>query len=218
MWRSAQTIDAASRSFDHGSSAFGTQRGNALQPQAANDGTPGARSSSLPANATAIIRQAGRRPTTAGRAGADVWVLSFQPRSAQFIEPLMGWCGGDDPLRQVELRFPSREAAVSYADRHGIPYEVSEPPPGRAAAFHRPENASGLWKQWMLDYLGTFDVAAERWGNARPDERLNATLDRWERVARGREGAEGTATSGSPASQVPANANIRERADQMDAA
>jgi hypothetical protein len=43
-----------------------------------------------------------------------------------FIEPLMGWTGGDDTLTQVELTFPTREAAVAYAQRQGLAYIVEE--------------------------------------------------------------------------------------------
>ncbi|AWK86009.1 NADH dehydrogenase ubiquinone Fe-S protein 4 [Azospirillum thermophilum] len=218
MWRSDETINTANHSFEHVTWTFGPQRGRALQPQAANDGTPAVRSSDLRADAIAIIRQAGRSPTSAGRAGACDWVLSFQPCSAQFIEPLMGWCGGDDPLRHVHLRFPSRQAAVGYAERHGIAYEVSEPPPERGAAFRCPEDATGLWRQWMVECLDTFETGAQWWGDAGPDERLVSTLDRWEQLARGREGGEGTATRGFPANHVPANADPRKRANAIDAA
>jgi hypothetical protein len=30
----------------------------------------------------------------------------FERRSPPFIDPLMGWTGGKDPLVQLELRFP----------------------------------------------------------------------------------------------------------------
>ena len=54
-------------------------------------------------------------------------MLEFEPRAPEFIEPLMGWTGGTDPLRQGQLRFPSREAAIAYARREGLPYTVYEP-------------------------------------------------------------------------------------------
>jgi ETC complex I subunit conserved region len=34
--------------------------------------------------------------------------------------------GGDDTLTQVELTFPTREAAVAYAQRQGLAYIVEE--------------------------------------------------------------------------------------------
>jgi hypothetical protein len=72
----------------------------------------------------AIFRR--ERPvTTAGRARTREWVLRFERRSPPFIEPLMGWTGGDDPLaNEVELTFRSREEAVGYAERYGLTYRV----------------------------------------------------------------------------------------------
>jgi NADH dehydrogenase len=55
------------------------------------------------------------------------WVLQFAPADAKWIDPLMGWTGSDDMNGQVQLRFASREAAVAYAERHGIPFQVFEP-------------------------------------------------------------------------------------------
>ncbi|UEM06854.1 ETC complex I subunit (plasmid) [Skermanella rosea] len=96
-------------------------------PQPANDPVRAARSSAFPPGTTAVIRKSARNAATSGKAGSRGWVLSFRPRSAQFVEPLMGWCGGDDPLRHVELRFPSRQAAIGYAQRQGIAYEAGAP-------------------------------------------------------------------------------------------
>lgn len=39
----------------------------------------------------------------------------------------MGWTGSTDTLTQVRLRFPTREAAIGYAERQGLPYKVREP-------------------------------------------------------------------------------------------
>jgi hypothetical protein len=39
----------------------------------------------------------------------------------------MGWIGGADPLSHVRLRFPNREAAIAYARRQGLAFEVREP-------------------------------------------------------------------------------------------
>ena len=38
----------------------------------------------------------------------------------------MGWTGSTDPMGQVRLTFSSREAAVAYAQRYGLDYEVRE--------------------------------------------------------------------------------------------
>lgn len=38
----------------------------------------------------------------------------------------MGWTGSSDTLRQVRLWFPTRAAAVAYAQRQGLHYDVRE--------------------------------------------------------------------------------------------
>lgn len=83
--------------------------------------------SSFPEDARAVIHCPGASVMQAGRRGAAEWVLEFEPRARPCIEPLMGWTGGSDPLAQLRLRFPDRDAAVAYARRQGLPYEVREP-------------------------------------------------------------------------------------------
>jgi hypothetical protein len=95
-------------------------------PQTANQNHRPARARSLfPDDAHALIRHVAHAPSTAGKARRGEWILSFPRRTPQFIEPLMGWTGGDDPLAHVELRFPTLAAAISYAERQHLPYEVA---------------------------------------------------------------------------------------------
>jgi hypothetical protein len=61
---------------------------------------------------------------TSGKARARDWKLRFERRSAPYIEPLMGWTGGDDTLAQVELSFPSAEAAIAYARRQDLKFAL----------------------------------------------------------------------------------------------
>jgi len=83
--------------------------------------------------AEAIIFRRERPVTTAGKACTKEWVLRFDRRTPPYIEPLMGWTGGDDTLAtEVEITFRSREEAVGYAERHGLPYRVrNDAPLGR---------------------------------------------------------------------------------------
>jgi hypothetical protein len=62
-----------------------------------------------------------------GTARTESWILEFAPEQARRIDPLMGWTGSGDTRSQVQLEFPSKEAAVEYAQRHGIPAQVFEP-------------------------------------------------------------------------------------------
>jgi ETC complex I subunit conserved region len=61
-----------------------------------------------------------------GRGRTKAWVLEFEPELAKTIEPLMGWTSTRDMNQQVMIRFPSKEAAVAFAEKHGIPYRVYE--------------------------------------------------------------------------------------------
>jgi len=72
-----------------------------------------------------------KRPKNAmqsGKAQTEQWVLDFVPAEARKPDPLMGWAGSGDTRRQLKLRFPSKEAAVAYADKYGIDAIVHEPP------------------------------------------------------------------------------------------
>jgi hypothetical protein len=61
---------------------------------------------------------------TSGTARTRDWKLRFERQIPPFIEPLMGWTGGDDTLPQIELTFPTVESAVAYATRQGLSYTV----------------------------------------------------------------------------------------------
>ena len=59
-----------------------------------------------------------------GRARVGRWLLDFEPRAAKHVDPLTGWTGSDDTAGQVRLTFDDLDAAIAYADAHGIDYEV----------------------------------------------------------------------------------------------
>jgi hypothetical protein len=81
-------------------------------------------SPAFPGDAVARIFRPGRSVMNAIGSRRRVWKLVFEPRSPSFIEPLMGWTGTRDMLRQVELSFPTLEAAIGYAERNGLAYVV----------------------------------------------------------------------------------------------
>ncbi len=62
-----------------------------------------------------------------GWAGTGEWRLTYQSGEGLKPDPLMGWSGGGDTKAQVALHFATREEAIAYAEREGIPYEVEAP-------------------------------------------------------------------------------------------
>jgi len=75
----------------------------------------------------ARIYRPARTATQSGRAKTLQWVLEMEPQSRKEADPLCGWLGSDDTEQQVQLRFPSKEAALAYARRQGIEYRLHEP-------------------------------------------------------------------------------------------
>ena len=75
----------------------------------------------------ARIYRPAKTAMSSGRAQARRWVLEFEPERRKEIEPLMGYTSSDDMLSQVRLEFETKEEAIAYAERNGLPYQVSEP-------------------------------------------------------------------------------------------
>jgi hypothetical protein len=75
----------------------------------------------------ARIYQRYRNAMQASRALKDEWVLEFESRSPRRPDPLTGWSGGADTVDQVQLVFPTAEAAKAYAEREGIDYHAIPP-------------------------------------------------------------------------------------------
>jgi ETC complex I subunit conserved region len=91
----------------------------------ASRSAPGHRLLKSPAM-TARIYLPARSATQSGQA-KDRWILEYEPESPRVIEPLMGWTASSDMKSQVKLRFETKEEAIAYARRNGIPYRVEEP-------------------------------------------------------------------------------------------
>ncbi|HCY56253.1 MAG TPA: ETC complex I subunit [Oceanicaulis sp.] len=74
----------------------------------------------------ARIYQPSRNAMQSGRARTKAWVLEFEPAQAKRPDPLMGWASSADTRRQVHLSFDTRDEAVAYAKRYGIPFQIRE--------------------------------------------------------------------------------------------
>jgi hypothetical protein len=74
----------------------------------------------------ARIYKPARTAMQSGNAAAERWLLEFEPEMRKAADPLMGYTSTADMRRQVRMAFDSREQAIAYAEKHAIPYRVSE--------------------------------------------------------------------------------------------
>lgn len=78
----------------------------------------------FPEGTTARIFRRSRSAMSSGANDTRCWRLTFRGPGRRFIEPLMGWTGSTDPLAGLEIKFPTLEAAIRYARRHGLDVKV----------------------------------------------------------------------------------------------
>ena len=78
---------------------------------------------------SARIYQRPKNAMQSGKARTQDWVLEFEQSEARRADPLMGWTGSGDTQAQVQLTFPTKEAAKEYAERYGITARVYATPP-----------------------------------------------------------------------------------------
>lgn len=75
----------------------------------------------------AHIFKPARSAMQSGTGRTDEWMLEFEPASPRGIDPLMGWTTSRDMNHQVSLSFATKDEAIAYAERNGIPYVLTEP-------------------------------------------------------------------------------------------
>ena len=75
----------------------------------------------------ARIYKPARNAMQSGVAKTKHWVLEYVNETGRDVDPLMGWTSSADTQAQVKLRFSSKEAAMDYAEEHGIEAVVCEP-------------------------------------------------------------------------------------------
>ena len=74
----------------------------------------------------ARIYRPAKNAMQSGKARTKQWQLEYEPETPRTIDPLMGWTSSGDMRQQLRLRFETKEEAVAYAEREGIPYQVAE--------------------------------------------------------------------------------------------
>ncbi|MBN9067683.1 MAG: ETC complex I subunit, partial [Rhizobiales bacterium] len=76
---------------------------------------------------SARIYSPARTAMQSGKAKTGYWLLEFAPEKPRKIDPLMGYTTSGDMKSQIRLKFATRDEAVTYAERNGIPYRVELP-------------------------------------------------------------------------------------------
>jgi hypothetical protein len=74
----------------------------------------------------AIIYMPCRNQMQSGLSNTHHWEIRFGTRQT-WINPLMGWTSGADPMADMVMKFDSKQEAVSFAKRQGWTTEVFDP-------------------------------------------------------------------------------------------
>jgi hypothetical protein len=74
----------------------------------------------------ARIYQPAKTAMQSGRANTHEWVLEFE-QGLVAPEALMGWQAVADPSGHHRIHFDTKEQAIDFARRYGIPHQVVEP-------------------------------------------------------------------------------------------
>ena len=89
---------------------------------------------------TARIFKEFKNAMQSGRGRTKLWRLEFDQDKPREVEPLMGWTSSGDTRQQVKLLFDSKEEAIAYATREGIPFRVEEPGEEKRRAMSYADN------------------------------------------------------------------------------
>ena len=75
-----------------------------------------------------------------GKNKTGIWLLEFEPESPRKVEPLMGYTSSGDMKSQIKLKFSDLDAAIAYAEKHGLAYQVQQPHQQRRRKMSYSEN------------------------------------------------------------------------------
>ncbi|WP_099866485.1 ETC complex I subunit [Pararhizobium haloflavum] len=76
---------------------------------------------------SAKIYRPAKTAMQSGKARTQDWLLEYDPEIPRAIDPMMGYTSSRDMKQQIRMSFDTREAAIAYAERHGIAYRLVEP-------------------------------------------------------------------------------------------
>ena len=89
---------------------------------------------------TARIFKPAKTAMQSGTAKTREWQLDYEPEQPRVVEPLMGWTSSGDMKQQLTIRFDTKEEAVAYCEREGIPYQVQEAKPAQRHGLSYADN------------------------------------------------------------------------------
>jgi hypothetical protein len=98
---------------------------------------------------TARIYKPARTAMQSGNAKTKEWALDFEPEQPRVVEPLMGWTSTGDMKQELRLFFQTKEEAIAYCEREGIPYQAFDSPLVRRPRIAYADNfAAGRRDAW----------------------------------------------------------------------
>jgi len=84
-----------------------------------------------------------------GKAKSQEWLLEFESETPRTVDPLMGWISNADTNPQLRMYFETREEAIEFAKREGIPFQVLESrEPKRIIKTYADNFAAGRRRPW----------------------------------------------------------------------
>ena len=75
-----------------------------------------------------------------GKAQTGSWILEYEPEKPRKIEALMGYTSSGDMKSQIKLVFDTKEEAIAYAEKHGIPFRLELPNEAKRRQISYAEN------------------------------------------------------------------------------
>ncbi len=97
----------------------------------------------------AKIYRPARNAMQSGTAKSQEWMLEFESETPRTVDPLMGWISNADTSPQVRMTFETREEAIEFAKRQGIPFQVAETREPRRVIKSYADNFSAVRRrQW----------------------------------------------------------------------
>lgn len=61
-----------------------------------------------------------------GTSNMKQWRIDLISDDKKFVDPTMGWIGGRDTTRQLNLHFDSKDDAIEYCNNNALTYEIDE--------------------------------------------------------------------------------------------